>query len=151
MRKLLIIILLLITFYYEYKQPSRREPETKPEVQVESVHSYRNTPTPAPKVNTAIASWYDRSACADRVYGVSCKTANGEVYDETKYTTACASRFRLGSRFNICYLDKCVVTLCNDRGNFESLGRQFDLSPATFGALADLDRGIIKVRWELIE
>jgi len=150
--KALILLALGILIYgYSNKQLPGNRSEPKPDVQVESIYPDRNTPTPTPEVNTAIASWYDRSACADRIYGVSCKTANGEIFDETKYTLACSSAFRLGSRFKFCYMDKCIVAVCNDRGNFKRLNREFDFSPATFGALADPNKGIIKIRWELIK
>ena len=150
--KTLILLALGVLIYgYSNKQLSGNRSEPEPDVQVESVYSDRDTSTPAPEVSTAVASWYDRSACANRIYGVSCKTANGEIFDETKYTLACSSAFRLGSRFKFCYLDKCVSAICSDRGNFKRLNREFDFSPATFGALADLDKGIIKIRWELIK
>lgn len=150
MRKLLIFIVLVWILGYGYQQFTSKKVEAKFKDSLESLHSNMASPTPSPKKNKAIASWYDRSACGEKIYGVDCKTANGEVFDDTKYTTACSGDFQLGSHFNICYLDKCLEIVCTDRGGFEPLGRKFDLSRSAFNYLANLDTGLIQISWELI-
>lgn len=108
-------------------------------------------PIDLPKTQSTKASWYDRSTCDTRIYGVNCKTANGEIFDEAKFTAACSSLFKFGDNVELCHLGKCIRVLCDDRGNFKSLGRDFDLTPAAFNALADTDRGVIKVEYRIIK
>lgn len=151
MKAILLTIFLTYAIGIPYQQLSRENPKPIPEGKVESVSTYRPEPTPTPKTNKTLASWYDRSACAGRVYGETCKTANGEIFDETGYTAACSSDFRLGSHIRVCHLGKCIEIVCNDRGGFESLGRKFDLSPHAFSSLDDLSRGVISVEYERIK
>lgn len=152
MKYLLPFIVLQIFLFrsYDYLKPKETNAPTPPD-KVEVIRADSPRPTPTPETNTGLASWYDRSACANRIYGVDCKTADGTIFDETANTIACAKRFRLGTHFRLYYLDRSVDVVCNDRGNFESMGRTFDLSPAAFGSLADLDRGVIKVRYEVLD
>jgi len=58
---------------------------------------------------TSLASWYDRSVCGQRTYGETCKTANGEIFNEEAHTMACSYDFALGDRVELCYLSKCIV------------------------------------------
>ena len=143
--KIIFLALLLLDTYeiYKYRSIKVDEPIRAREVVVVE------RPTPIPN-KTATASWYDRSACGSRIYGSTCKTANGDVFDETKLTVACSSKFRLGSHIRLYYMDKSVDVFCSDRGNFERLGRDFDLTPAVFNHFEDLKKGLLKVRYELI-
>ena len=96
----------------------------------------------------AKASWYDRSVCGKRIYGETCKTASGEVFDETKFTFA--SRFmEFGTRVEFCYGGSCVVCRRTDYGPAVWTNRTFDLSRACFNSLADLSEGVISVEWKL--
>ncbi len=116
------------------------------------VEAYSGVPiaSPSPAPNIGLASWYDRSACASRIYGVDCKTALGEIFDETQNTFACNKPMPLGTRVRICSQGVCVVAVCNDRGNFESLGRTFDFTPELFSKFAKPSSGIVKVSWQAI-
>jgi rare lipoprotein A (peptidoglycan hydrolase) len=151
MKYFLLVVISLIIYVFT------RPPETikiyakNPPSKVETVYIDNRIPTPTPETNIGFASWYDRSACSSRIYGSTCKTANGEIFDEAKFTTACSSLFKLGDNIELCRLDNCIKVICNDRGNFESLGRDFDLTPVAFGSLANLDSGVIHVRWSLIK
>ena len=146
-----IITVLLLLFYVgsNNSQSTIKTPEPVTGHQVESVYPNRPEPTPVPTKSRGVASWYDRKVCQERVYGVNCKTANGEIFDDTKFTTACNSNLRLGTHIIIHHLDSSIEVVCNDRGNFKSLGRDFDLSRSAFNALADTNRGIIQVEWEV--
>jgi len=152
MKKLTVLfIILLITDIYVYKQYTNKRIQLTRESQVASIYTPEPSPTVAPETNTGFASWYDRRVCEERIYGVDCKTSNGEIFDDTKFTTACTNDIRLGSRIRVCHVDKCIEVVCTDRGNFERLGRKFDLSSGAFNSLANIDRGVIKVKFEVIQ
>jgi rare lipoprotein A len=94
------------------------------------------------------ASYYNRTYCEK--HNPNCITASGEVFDDTAFTCACASRFKLGSLLKVKYQENEIVVRCNDRGNFESKGRILDLSQASFEALAPLEKGILEVKIEVL-
>jgi len=100
-------------------------------------------------------SWYGREACIANgtIYGSTCKTANGEIFDEMAFTMACTNNFTLGSTFELCSTTGggCVIAICGDRGNFARLGRTFDFSRNLFAQFADNSRGVIEIRWRLIQ
>lgn len=83
---------------------------------------------------------------------ISCKMANGELYDPRKLTMA-SYEFPLGTRVVVSYVsargnNRSVIVKVTDRGPSESLrkkGRKFDLSKAAFRALESPDRGVIRV------
>ena len=146
------VLLLYFLLIYVFNKETTLPPSTPtPPDKVDIVYRDDSRTQPPQEENTGVASWYDRSACADRVYGVSCKTANGQIFNEDENTLACSSRFQLNSHIRICYLGRCVDTICSDRGNFERLGRDFDLSRGAFSSLAPLDRGVIKVQWKVLD
>ena len=91
-------------------------------------------------------SFYDQSYC-DK-YSPKCITASGEKFIDSDFTAACSSRHALGERHRLSYKGNSVVVRCNDRGGFESLGRDMDLSKASFEALAPLSKGILQVQIE---
>ena len=136
LKLLLTLYIQLVAGNYEYERPTQQ-----------------NVATSSAKVGAsyAKASWYGRKACKNRIYGKTCKTASGEVFNEEAQTMACSSDFSLGDNISICYNGNCVVVRCNDRGGFEKYGRKFDLTRNTFRTLAPLSRGIIKVRWEVVK
>lgn len=88
---------------------------------------------------TGIASWYDARS-----------TASGE--DPRKNNMACAMRKRdFGQYYLVCNLEnsKCVVVRHNDFGPSRRLfgqGRIIDLSKHAFSKIADLNKGLIKVK-----
>ncbi len=143
MNFLLILFLINYANFKQYRSIQPNEPASPREVVV----VYRPTPLPE---KIAKASWYDRSACGSRVYGDTCKTANGDIFKESDLTVACSSKFRLGSNIRLYYMDKSVDVVCTDRGNFERLGRDFDLTPAVFSHFADLKKGVLKVKYEVV-
>ena len=98
--------------------------------------------------NVAKVSWYDRSACGSRIYGKTCKTANGEVFSESELTFANKS-MQFGTRIRFCYGNNCVVCRLNDRGPYIA-GREFDFSRGCFSQLADVSKGVLMVTWEKI-
>ncbi|MDD5060370.1 MAG: septal ring lytic transglycosylase RlpA family protein [Candidatus Omnitrophica bacterium] len=96
-----------------------------------------NTPVIGPYPTEGLASWYNHGL-----------TASGEKYG--KYT--CAMRTReFGGYYLVCNLDnnKCVRVRHNDFGPAIRLfrqGRIIDLSREAFARIADLKKGLIRVR-----
>jgi len=150
MLKIIFVALLLIDLY-GLKYITNRQVQARGQSQVATPLPVQPTPSPLPKTNKGLASWYGRNVCEKRIYGATCKTADGSIFNEESNIIACANRFRIGTHIRLCYLDRCVDTICGDRGNFERLGRTFDLTPSVFNALADTNMGIIKVEWEEIK
>lgn len=108
-----------------------------------------NTPTQAGKV-TGEVSFYTNDYC--RKHNPKCHTASGEVFDDTKFTAACAPRYSLGSTLRVTYKDVVVLVRCNDRGSFNArYNRLLDLSKASFEALAPLSKGHIIVEVEVVK
>lgn len=89
---------------------------------------------------TAQASWYGAESGS--------RTANGEHFDGSSLTFA-HKTMAFGTRVQFCRGGRCVVARCNDRGPFVA-GRTFDLSRATFGAIAPLGSGVIEVKWSVV-
>lgn len=95
-------------------------------------------------------------------------TANGEIYSQDSLT--CASPYmRFGTKVKVTNLanNKSVVVRVNDRGPYhcyvDSLKkvkpyyplkahpkRGFDLSKAAFNSISDLEKGVLKVKYEVI-
>jgi len=151
MRKSLIILIgFLIAFLWlyivlkVYVNQQRPAQEVQPTSEVEV-----GVDNGSPIYQTAKASWYDRSTCGQRIYGKTCKTASGEIFNEEAKTLACDSRFELGTVFEFCYLGKCTRAVCNDRGRFSHLGRLFDFSRGLFSYFSDLDVGVIEVEYRV--
>lgn len=98
------------------------------------------------------ASWYGEDYCLQRINGrLPCHTASGEIFDEDKFTSACADIFPFGSRLIVSYKENSVEVVCNDRGGFtKRCGRIVDLSKAAFKALAPLSKGVIWVQVEVV-
>lgn len=98
-----------------------------------------NTPVVGPYPVEGSASWYDPEALA-----------SGERYLEHEFS--CAMRNSdFGKDYLVCNLEnnKCVVVKHNDFGPSFGLfksGRIIDLSKSAFSKVADLKKGIIKVR-----
>ena len=105
-------------------------------------------PVPKPKTYTGLASWYGFESC---VNPTDCRIADGSRFTENDFTLACVYRFPLGTRFRLSYKGKTVEARCTDRGNFDRLGRTFDLSKGTFRALAPLSVGQILVTYNILD
>lgn len=99
------------------------------------------------QTNEATVSYYDQSACGNKEYGTTCKTANGEIFNENEKTVAHRS-IKFGTRIEFKYGDNHVICRVSDRGPFID-GREFDLSLGCFRELSDISKGIIKVEYEL--
>jgi rare lipoprotein A len=99
----------------------------------------RQTKTPA--AITGVASWYGPGFSGK-------KTANGEIFDETKMTAA-HKTLPLGTKAKVTNVKngKSVEVEINDRGPYAE-GRLIDLSQAAAAALGIVDRGIATVRVE---
>lgn len=78
------------------------------------------------------------------------KTANGEIYNMNRLTAA-HKTLRFGTKVKITNLEngKEVIVRINDRGPYVGK-RKFDLSKAAFAKIADLDDGILKVKYQIL-
>jgi rare lipoprotein A len=94
------------------------------------------------QVTYGIASWYSQSDPF-----INLRTANGEIFDDTKMT--CASwHYPFGTRLKITNPDngKSVICIVNDRGPAKRLNRLIDLSKGAFRKIANTKKGLIRVR-----
>lgn len=78
-------------------------------------------------------------------------TASGEVFDDSKMTAAHKS-LKFGTKVLVVNEKngKFVVVKINDRGPFIK-GRDLDLSKKAFSKIADLDEGVVKVKYFKID
>jgi rare lipoprotein A (peptidoglycan hydrolase) len=137
---LVLSAILFIISIYANKQPNIRE-------------DVRTGPTPVsspiPEYRKVKVSWYGKEVCQTRVYGVDCKTASGEIYDEEGLTFASRSG-SFGDNIKFCYNGSCVVCRRNDFGPAVYTGRDFDLSKSCFESISSLGKGVIEVTYEKI-
>lgn len=97
------------------------------------------------------ASYYTYESCIrEGTSGVF--TASGERYNENDLTCAMRSR-EWGAKYLITNLEnnKSVIVRLNDFGPNKKLynkGRKVDLSKGAFKSIADLKKGVIKVKIE---
>ena len=79
------------------------------------------------------------------------KTASGEPYDKSKMTAA-HRKLHFGTKIKVTNLQngKSVIVRINDRGPFIK-GRIIDLSSSAFSRIANLKKGIIEVRLEIVK
>ena len=98
----------------------------------------------AQHTETGLASFY-----SDNLQGRM--TANGEVYDKMKLTAAHRS-LAFKTKIKVTNLEnkKSVVVIINDRGPFVE-GRILDLSRAAAEKLDFVDKGVVKVKVEVIK
>jgi len=101
-------------------------------------------PNFAQHVETGMASFY-----SDKLQGRM--TASGETYDKLKMTAAHRS-LAFKTKIKVTNLEnkKSVLVLVNDRGPFVE-GRIIDLSRAAAEKLDFIDKGVVKVRVEVVE
>lgn len=91
------------------------------------------------------ASWYSESDP-----GINLRTANGEIFDDSKLT--CASwDFPFGTYLRVTHLANGKAVLCriNDRGPAKRLDRLIDLTKRSFREIAPLETGLISVKVEV--
>ena len=95
-----------------------------------------------PVERKCVASWY-----GDKYRGKL--MANGKPFNPAALTVAHKSlpfgtrvRFQLGPR--------TIVATVTDRGPFVA-GREFDLSSGAFARLAQLEAGLIRPKWRVVE
>lgn len=93
--------------------------------------------------DTGVASWYGFESCTNP----KCLQANTKPLVEGDNGMACSSRFRLGDRVVVRYLDVEQILQCTDRGGFEIMGRTFDLHKWNFEKFENLNKGLIKVQY----
>lgn len=101
------------------------------------------TPEPIEYSYTKV-SWY-----GNQFHGR--KTASGIKYDQN--TLVAASRdLPFGTEVEITNMnnDKSIVVKIVDRGPFVT-GRDFDLSKAAFDSIAHLDKGVVKVKYHILQ
>lgn len=95
--------------------------------------------------NAATASYYGK--------GFNGKlTASGEVFNKWAMTTASNSH-KMGTKLKVTNIanGKSVIVKVNDRGGFSKYGRTLDLSRGAFAKIADLDKGLCKVKIKVIK
>lgn len=91
-----------------------------------------------------LASYYGKNLHGKR-------TASGEIFSIYKYTAA-HKTLKFGSRVLVTNLDnnKQIIVTINDRGPFHK-DRELDLSEIAFKALSDLKKGVIRIKYEILE
>lgn len=78
-------------------------------------------------------------------------TASGEVFDMNAMTCAHKTlKFGTKVKFTNPRNGKSVVAKVNDRGPFIK-GRTFDLSKGAFDAIANTNRGVVKLKYQIID
>lgn len=90
------------------------------------------------------ASWYGSTHQGK-------KTASGELFDKNDYTAAHRT-LKFGTKIKVTNLKngKEIIVRVNDRGPFAK-NRGLDLSEAAFKSIANLQRGVISVDYEVIK
>lgn len=106
--------------------------------------------TPVRPGDESTGSVLETGSCKASFYSEPQDTASGERFDPDALTTAHKS-LPMDSRVRVTNSETgaSVVVRVNDRGPF-SRGRCLDLSRAAFKSIADLDRGVVKVRYEVL-
>lgn len=100
-------------------------------------------------IKNATVSWYDRSACGEKIYGEDCYVADyPELFDEEADTVAHKS-MGFGTRVRFCNGNICTICRVNDRGPYVA-GREFDLSWGCAKSIGILQSGVAQVSWEVV-
>jgi len=95
--------------------------------------------------NAATASYYGKGFHGKQ-------TASGEIFNKWAMTTASNSH-KMGTILEVTNVDnnKKIRVRVNDRGGFSKYGRTLDLSRGAFAKIADLDKGLCKVKIRVIK
>ena len=120
----ILLFIVLITIFFGFRKGFLKEYQLEPTIEVTNAHII--TPSPTPLILKGVASFYDRSVCGDREYGVNCKTASGEIFNDEDLTFASLD-FPFGTLIEFRFNGESTVCRNNDRGPFIE-GRMFDLS-----------------------
>ncbi|MBK1897698.1 septal ring lytic transglycosylase RlpA family protein [Chryseobacterium paridis] len=106
------------------------------------IYSFKNNAIDAKK--TSYASFYH-----DKFNGR--KTANGEIFDNSKFTAANRT-LPFGTKIRVTNLSngKEVTVRINDRGPFHS-SRALDISRAAFNEIGNTNLGTIPVEYEIVD
>lgn len=96
-------------------------------------------------VNAATASWY-----GGKFHGRT--TASGETYNKWAMTTASNSH-KMGTKLKVTNIEngKSVVVRVNDTGGFRKYGRTLDLSRGAFAKIADINKGLVKIKIQVLK
>ena len=101
------------------------------------------TPTTEKAVERkCVASWY-----GDKYRGKL--MANGQPFDPAALTVA-HKTLPFGTRVRFQLGPRTIIATVTDRGPFVA-GREFDLSSGAFARLAQLEAGLIRPRWRVVE
>ncbi len=108
-------------------------------ISVAGIYSFKSEET-----KTSFISYYH-----DKFNGK--KTASGEIFDNSKFTAA-NLRLPFGTKVQLTNLinGKSVIVRINDRGPFHAK-RAFDVSKAAYAAIADVNKGVVSVEYEVVE
>lgn len=111
-------------------------------ISIFGIYSFKNNAKDVKK--TSYASYYH-----DKFNGR--KTANGEIFDNSKFTAANRT-LPFGTKVKVTNLNngKEVIVRINDRGPFHS-SRVLDMSKAAFDEIGNIDHGIIPVEYEIVD
>ncbi|RMZ59330.1 septal ring lytic transglycosylase RlpA family protein [Chryseobacterium nematophagum] len=106
------------------------------------VYSFSNNTKDAKK--TSYASFYH-----DKFNGR--KTANGEIFDNSKFTAANRT-LPFGTKVRVTNLNngKEVVVRINDRGPYHA-SRSLDMSKAAFDEIGNIASGTIPIEYEIVD
>ena len=96
-------------------------------------------------VETGNASWYGESWNGR-------KTASGEVFDSSKNTCA-HNKLKMGTIIRVTNIEngKSVTCKVNDKGGFAKYGRILDMSKGAFSVIGNINKGVIRVKIEIIK
>ena len=91
------------------------------------------------------ASWYGESWNGR-------KTASGEIFYSSKNTCA-HNKLKMGTIIRVTNMEngKSVTCKVNDRGGFAKYGRVLDMSKGSFSVIGNVNKGVIRVKIEIIK
>ena len=99
-------------------------------------------PTPTPKNAVCVASWYGAAYRGKLM-------ANGKPFKPAPLTVAHNTR-PVGTRVLFQLGPRTIIATVTDRGPFVK-GREFDLSSGAFARLAQLEAGLIRPKWRVVQ
>ena len=79
-------------------------------------------------------------------------TASGETFNKWAMTTASNSH-KMGTKLKVTNVanGKSVIVKVNERGGFSKYGRTLDLSRGAFAKIADIKKGLVKVKIKVVK
>ncbi|MCP2324750.1 rare lipoprotein A [Hamadaea flava] len=104
--------------------------------------------SPSPTKTRVVVS---SGTCGASFYDEPQGTANGETFDPNALTAA-SKTIAFNTRVRVTSMDtgKSVIVRINDRGPYID-GRCLDLSRAAFDVIDDLDKGAVRVKYEILK